>query len=176
MPSRSADRWLEIPSTSLHDFPSSFPHYAREARPPLPVEKWQLYLGARGSCRAIVESGCVKRQTESCTGTVIEAERLRVSMGLCECFCETVSVWGRAEWETSILLWTYWCFSQPIFSERSARLLTVFFHRAAQASLPYHSFFFLLHHFVALGCLGSLDYLLQIFMSCSWSHQKGRYC
>ncbi|KAM7371816.1 hypothetical protein PAMP_009026 [Pampus punctatissimus] len=44
-----------------------------------------------------------KRQTENRTGDALVAERLCVSVCLCECFCETESVWGHAEWETSIL-------------------------------------------------------------------------
>lgn len=118
-------------------------------------------------CTILVRCFCgilsCERQAESRTGTAIKAERLRVCM--CEYFCETESVWGHAEWETSILFGhtanSHSPYSQTMTFWKLLESDCLSYH-TAQASLPNYSFF--LHHFAigkgALGSPGSLNSLL----------------
>lgn len=105
MPSRSANRRLETVINSPLRL-LTFPAVSTLCTWGPTVDASGKVIGdrsAQGLCSAIVESGSVRGRLESRTGTATVAERLRVSMCLRECFCETVSVWGHAEWETSIL-------------------------------------------------------------------------
>lgn len=138
-----------IPLTLLPDFSSSF-HIMHVVRPRSAAASGKVIVNrsAQGSPRCFCWILICERQTASRTGTAIVAERLRVS--LCECFCETESVWGHAEWETFILLGhtadSHSPYSQTLTFFGNAPLDSdcLLFH-AAQAPLPNHSFS--LHHF-----------------------------
>lgn len=113
-----------------------------------------------------------ERQTESHTGTTIVAASLCASMCSCECFCETESVWGLAEWETSILFGhtaeSHSPYSPTLTFWNGLPVCDCFFYHATQASLPSRSFF--LHHFaISQGALGSPGSLISLLINICYS-------
>lgn len=144
LPSRSSKRRHEFITNSMRCF-LTFPAVS---------ELWMWGSTANGSARECV---FYKSRPESRTGAAVEAECLSVSMCLRGCYCETDSVWGHAEWETSILFGhtadSHSPYSQTDVSKRSARCCCLLYH-TAQASLPNHSFF--PHHFaISKGSVAS---------------------
>lgn len=116
-----------IPPTLLPDFSSSF--HIMHARPSVAASgKVIVNRSAHHLCNTFVEFWSVKGASlKSRTGTASVDEHLYVSMCLCESFCETESVWGHAEWETSILFGHTADFHSPYsqtltFWKRFARL------------------------------------------------------
>lgn len=79
-----------------------FPCYACDCLL-LPVETWSLTSVRKACALPLLNPDLVKGRQKNCTDKAIVADRLCVSVCLCECFCETESVWGHAEWETYIL-------------------------------------------------------------------------
>lgn len=93
-------------------------------------------------------------------------------MCLCECFCETESVWGLAEWETSILFGhtaeSHSPYSPTLTFWNGLLVCDCFFYHATQASLPSRSFF--LHHFaISQGALGSPGSLISLLINICYS-------
>lgn len=90
----------------------------------------------------------------------------------CECFCETESVWGLAEWETSILFGhtaeSHSPYSPTLTFWNGLPVCDCFFYHATQASLPSRSFF--LHHFaISQGALGSPGSLISLLINICYS-------
>lgn len=143
MPSATTSPWLQtvmISSTLLPDFPEL-------------STLWMWGPSVASSGRVMVNGSMLLvlcpcwitsrgRQTEGRTGTTTW---LNVGVGACawvERCCETESVWGHAEWETSILFGHTADSHSPTLTFWNGLLDS---YHIAQASLPNHSFF--LHHF-----------------------------